>query len=52
MPLNGLQRWVARVAIAPLILVMGGGDYSVLFIVTGASTLLGAAAILRVKGVR
>lgn len=39
-------------AIAPLILVMGGGDYSVLFIVAGASTLLGAAAILRVKGVR
>jgi MFS family permease len=39
-------------AIAPLILVMGGGDYSVLFMVAGASTLLGAAAILRVKGVR
>lgn len=39
-------------AIAPLILVLGGGDYSVLFIVAGVSTLLGALAILRVKGVR
>lgn len=39
-------------AIAPLILAIGGGDYSVLFIVAGVSTLLGAFAILRVKGVR
>jgi MFS family permease len=38
--------------VAPFILALGGGNYSVLFMVAGACTLLGAAAILRVKKVR
>lgn len=39
-------------AIAPTILALGGGDYSVLFIVAGACTIIGALAVLKVKGVR
>jgi hypothetical protein len=39
-------------AIAPAILAMGGGSYSVLYGVAGACAVLGAGAILRVKRVR
>ena len=39
-------------AIAPAILAIGGGSYGVLYAVAGVSALLGAAAILPVKGVR
>ncbi|KQP67980.1 MFS transporter [Microbacterium sp. Leaf288] len=39
-------------AIAPAILAVGGGDYSVLFFVAGACTIIGALAVLKVKGVR
>ena len=39
-------------ALAPAILALGGGSYAVLYTVAGACALLGAAAILPVKGVR
>jgi MFS family permease len=39
-------------AIAPAILALGNGSYGVLFAVAGAWALLGAVAILPVKGVR
>ncbi len=39
-------------AIAPAILAVGGGDYSVLFVVAGVSTIIGAIAVLKVRGVR
>lgn len=39
-------------AIAPAILAVAGGDYSVLFVVAGACTIVGALAVLKVKGVR
>ena len=39
-------------AIAPAILAVAGGSYGVLYAVAGVSALLGAAAILPVKGVR
>ena len=39
-------------ALAPVILALGGGSYAVLYTVAGASALVGAAAIWRVKGVR
>ncbi len=39
-------------AIAPAILAIGGGSYTVLYAVAGACAVLGAAAILRVKRVR
>jgi len=39
-------------AIAPAILAIAGGSYGVLYAVAGVSALLGAAAILPVKGVR
>ncbi len=39
-------------AVAPAILAMGNGSYSVLYAVAGVCALLGAAAILPVKGVR
>ena len=39
-------------AIAPVILAIGGGSYGVLYAVAGLFALLGAAAILPVKGVR
>ena len=39
-------------AVAPAILAMGGGSYSVLYGVAGACALLGAGAILRVRRVR
>ncbi len=38
-------------AIAPVVLVIAHGNYSVLFAIAGASALLGAAAILPVRGV-
>ena len=38
--------------IAPAILAAGGGSYSVLYAVAGVSAVLGAVAILPVKGVR
>jgi MFS family permease len=38
-------------AVAPAILVVGGGSYSVLYAVAGFCALLAAGAILRVKGV-
>ncbi|MGV8964930.1 MAG: MFS transporter [Cellulomonas sp.] len=38
-------------AIAPVILAIGGGSYGVLYAVAGVFALLGAAAILPVKGV-
>jgi len=39
-------------AVAPAILAVGGGSYSVLYLVAGACALLGAVAILPVKRVR
>jgi hypothetical protein len=39
-------------ALAPAVLAVGGGSYGVLYAVAGVSALLGAAAILPVKGVR
>ena len=39
-------------AVAPAILAVGGGSYSVLYGVAGACAVLGAGAILRVKRVR
>jgi MFS family permease len=39
-------------ALAPVILTIGGGSYGVLYAVAGLFALLGAAAILPVKGVR
>ena len=39
-------------ALAPVILSLGGNSYSVLYLVAGACALLGAAAILPVRGVR
>ncbi|MFP3460007.1 MFS transporter [Arthrobacter globiformis] len=39
-------------AIAPAILAIGGGNYSVLFLVAGACTIIGALAVLKVKRVR
>lgn len=39
-------------AIAPTILALGGGDYSALFFVAGACTIVGALVVLKVKGVR
>jgi MFS family permease len=38
--------------VAPTILAVGGGSYSVLYAVAGVSAVLGALAILPVKGVR
>jgi MFS family permease len=39
-------------ALAPAILAAGGGSYGVLYAVAGVCAILGAAAILRVRGVR
>jgi MFS family permease len=39
-------------AIAPVILAVGGGSYGVLYAVAGVCAIMGAAAILPVKGVR
>ena len=39
-------------AVAPAILALGGGSYSVLYAVAGACAVLGAGAILKVKRVR
>ena len=39
-------------AVAPAILALGGGSYSVLYAVAGACAVLGAGAILRVERVR
>jgi len=39
-------------AIAPAILVMGSGSYGVLYAVAGVCAIIGAIAILPVKGVR
>jgi MFS family permease len=39
-------------ALAPAVLALGGGSYSVLYAFAGACALLGAAAIVPVKGVR
>jgi MFS family permease len=39
-------------AIAPAILAIGGGSYGVLYAVAGGCAIVGAGAILRVKGVR
>src|SRR3954453_14336356 len=39
-------------ALAPVILAVGGGSYAVLYAVAGVCAVLGAAAILPVKGVR
>jgi len=39
-------------ALAPVILAIGGGSYSVLYAFAGGCALLGAAAILPVRGVR
>jgi MFS family permease len=38
--------------IAPAILAVGGGSYGVLYAVAGVSAIIGAVAILPVKGVR
>jgi MFS family permease len=37
-------------AVAPVILALGGGSYTVLYTVAGGCALIGAAAILRVQG--
>ena len=39
-------------AVAPAILVMGGGSYGVLYAVAGACAVVGAGAVLRVRRVR
>jgi MFS family permease len=39
-------------ALAPAILAIGGGSYGVLYAVAGVCAIVGAIAILRVKGVR
>jgi len=39
-------------AIAPVILTVGGGSYGVLYAVGGVAAIIGALAILPVKGVR
>jgi MFS family permease len=39
-------------AIAPAILAIGGGSYGVLYAVAGVCAIIGAVAILPVKGVR
>lgn len=39
-------------AVAPVILALGNGSYTVLYAVAGACAMVGAAAILPVKGVR
>ena len=39
-------------AIAPAILLLGGGSYSVLYVAAGACAIVGAFAILPVRGVR
>jgi hypothetical protein len=39
-------------AIAPAILAIGSGSYGVLYAVAGVCAVLGAVAILPVKGVR
>jgi MFS family permease len=39
-------------AVAPAILALGHGSYGALYAVAGACAVLGAGAILRVKGVR
>ena len=39
-------------AIAPVILALGGGSYGVLYAVAGLCAIVGAGAILRVRGVR
>ena len=39
-------------AIAPAVLVLANGSYGVLYVVAGSCAIVGAAAILRVKGVR
>jgi MFS family permease len=39
-------------AIAPAVLAMGGGSYSLLYAVAGGCALAGGAAILRVRQVR
>ena len=41
-----------RPAIAPVILVIGGGSYGVLSMVAGLCAIIGAAAILPVRRVR
>jgi len=39
-------------ALAPAILAIGGGSYGVLYAVAGVCAIVGAVAILRVKGIR
>jgi MFS family permease len=39
-------------ALAPAILAVGGGSYGALYIAAGVSAVIGALAIVRVKGVR
>jgi hypothetical protein len=39
-------------AIAPVILLIGGGSYGVLYAVAGICAIIGRAAILRVQRVR
>jgi hypothetical protein len=39
-------------AIAPAILAIGGGSYGALYAVAGVCAVVGAVAILRVRGVR
>ncbi|HET6651065.1 MAG TPA: MFS transporter [Nocardioides sp.] len=39
-------------AIAPVVLAFGGGSYTVLYALGGVCAIAGAAAVLRVKGVR
>jgi MFS family permease len=39
-------------ALAPVILLIGGGSYGVLYAVAGLCAIIGAVAILRVRGVR
>ena len=39
-------------AVAPAILAVGGGSYGVLYAVAGIWAIIGAVAILPVKGIR
>ena len=48
----GALPFSAAPAVAPLVLVLGGGSYQVLYAVAGACAVVAAAAITRVRQVR
>ncbi len=52
MNIAGALPYSVAPAIAPVILTIGHGSYSVLYAVAGVSAIIGAVAILPVKRVR